>query len=81
MIYSTGYVIKHIKYYYMHTITEMWYIQVLVQKGFYFVWLTLQHSKYLTTYIVCKIRGTILWAFSMHTQNKKCPCKHGFSET
>ena len=45
----------------------MWYIQVLVQKGFYFLWLTLQHSKYLTTYSVCKIHETILGACSMHT--------------
>jgi len=78
---STGYIIKHIKYYYMNTNTEMWYIQVLVQNVFYFVWLTLQHSTYLTTYSVCKMHGTTLGACSVHTHNRKCLCKHGSSET
>jgi len=71
---STGYIIKHIKYYYTHTNTEMWYIQVLVQKVFYFVWVTLQHSKYLTMYSVCKIHGTILGACSLNTHTTENAC-------
>lgn len=33
---STGYIIKHIKYYYMHTNTEMWYIQSISAVSFLF---------------------------------------------
>ena len=65
----------------MHTNTEMWYIQVLVQTGFYFLWFTLQHSQYLTTYSVSKIHGTIVRACSLYTRNRKRLCKHGSSET